>query len=509
MGHLGPKQIASETPPARARQGPAPKRPRGHGTVEISVIGISHRTAQVGLRERFALGGERARVFLRALRQEGLFEEALVLDTCNRTEVYLVSRQPREDLEYVLQRISQLNEIPLPADRSAFYRHGGMDAVRHLFRVAASLESQIVGEHQILGQIKDAYRVALEERTARFLLNRLLHTAFRAGKRVQSETELGRGSASIANAAVELAGLVFSSLEGKAVLFVGAGQTPQLAARAVLRCGASRLIVANRTLQRAQEVAGELLAQAGEASCRSVQEEEGDPADGPVRCPALLRMRPDLAAQAKKAPPAGPAVEAITLEQVPGAIAGADLVISATGAAEPVLTYEALAGVLRHIRHPLVIIDIAVPRDVDERLGQLPNVYLHNIDDLNCLVERNLQRRRQEVPRAEAIVGDEVEKFGQWLDALQLGPIIQLLQKYFDGLQKAEIRRYGRQFAADGEQLEQFTRSLCRKILHKPLAFLREIGASGQNGESLQALDFVRKMFDLDSVEAGDMEPRE
>jgi glutamyl-tRNA reductase len=470
--------------------------------MEISVIGISHRTAPVELRERFSLPGEQARAFLRALREEPFFDEGLVLDTCNRTEVYLASRASRDGLSYVLQTLCKIKGIAEPTDRSVFYRHEGLSAVRHLFRVAASLESQIVGEHQILGQLKDAYRVALEERTAKFLLNRLLHAAFRAGKRVQTETELGRGSASVAQAAVELAGVVFSSLEGKTVLFIGAGQTAQLAARAVLRDGAKSLIVANRTLSRAQEVADELLADTSEVPCRCEQKDGQGPLDGPIRCPALLRLRPDLAAGAKAAPAApAPSATAITLEEIPGALGRVDLVISATGAPQPVLTFKKMAGALRHRKNPLVLIDIAVPRDVDERLGDLPNVYLHNIDDLNCLVERNLQRRREEIPRAEAIVGDEVERFARWLDRLQLGPTIRLLQKHFENLQKAEIRRYGRQFAADPEQLERFTRSLCQKILHAPLAFLNEITQNGQDGEDLLAMDMIRRMFDLSAVE--------
>jgi glutamyl-tRNA reductase len=478
--------------------------------MEISVIGISHRTAPVALRELYSLPGEQAREFLRAVRDEAVLDEALVLDTCNRTEVYVVSHQRMEGLEHVLGPIRKLKGIDRPIEPSTFYRHDGLEAVAHLYRVASSLESQIVGEHQILGQVKEAYRLAVEERTAQFVLNRLLHTAFRAGKRVQTDTELGRGSASIAQVAVELAQVVFSSLAGKTVLFVGAGETAQLAARAVIRGGAKRLIVANRTLQRAQEAVDNLLhAQAGEASCQEVKQAGGDPFDdGPIRCPALLRMRPDLAPAARMSAQGAPTVpalttQAITLEDIPGVIGAADLVISATAAPQPVLTHENLAPALRQLRHPLVLIDVAVPRDVDPALGKLPNVYLHDIDDLNRLVERNIERRRQEIPHAEAIVADEVEKFGQWLESLQLTPMNKLLQKHLEALQQAEISRYGRQVAVDAEKLHRFTQSLCQKILHKPLVFLREINKSGRDGENLQALDFVRRMFDLDSVEEG------
>lgn len=448
--------------------------------MEISVVGISHRTAPVTLREQFALGPEGARAFVRAVHGEGVFSEVLALDTCNRTEAYLVSRQPQDCLGHFLRHLCQLKQIARPADTSAFYCHDGTSAIRHVFRVAAALDSQIVGEHQILGQIKDAYQLAVQERTTRFLLNRLLHNAFRIGKRVQTETQLGRGAASVPLAAVELAGAVFSTLEGKTVLFVGAGQVPQLAARALLRRGVQRLLVANRTVSRAQEMAQALLALQG----------NGDP-----------KADPDVHRQALGSPPAPIRVEVLTLEQIPSVIAQADLVLCATNSPEPILTCRSVGDALRRANHPLFLIDISVPRNVEEGLGKLPNVFLYSLDDLNCLVARNLERRQQEVLQAEAIVADEAQRFAQWLDCLQLGPTIALLQKHFDALQQAEISRCGHKVSADSEQLQRFARSLCQKVLHKPLAFLQEVSKNGQDGESLAAMDMVRRMFGLDSME--------
>jgi len=482
---------------------------------ELSVIGLNHRTAPVALRERVALPADLVLHLLRRVHAEPVLEEALVLSTCNRTEFYVVARRAKDLLGYLLGHAAALRGAAPVADpksgpglpvwvpgRSVFYRHEGSDAVRHLFRVAASLDSQIVGEHQILGQVKEAYRLAVEARTARFLLNKLLHAALRVGKRVLTETEIGRGSAGIAQAAVELAGHLFSSLRGKAVLLVGAGANAECAARALLRAGAGRLVVANRTLARAQELARDILTRPPEKPCDAGGPEAAGDLDDAATCPALAR------AGAACAPPAGdesataPASEAIDLDGIPAAIAGVDLVITSTGAPGVVLTYDALAERLRRQDRPLLVIDIAVPRDVDERLGTLPNVFLYNIDDLDRLVARNRERRREEIPRAEAIVDAEVEAFNRWLASRQAAPTIRLLRRRIEAIQDAHVRRYGRQFSgADREQLETFTRSLGQKILHDPTAYLSGLARDGALSDNLEVLDIVHRLFDLDALE--------
>ena len=472
--------------------------------MEISVIGINHRSAAVDVRERFALPSDLAKKLLRTIRAEKIFSEALVLDTCNRTEVYLVSKAQQDSLRHLLGHITQLKQASPVTDTSLFYHHQGLDMVRHLFRVAGALDSQMVGEHQILGQLKNAYRLALDAGTARFLLNKLLHWAFRVGKRVQTQTQLGRGSVSIATSAVELAGQVFSKLSGKTVLLAGAGETAELAAQALLRCGVSELIVANRTLSRAERLAEDL-----------VQNRRAKSAAGKAVCPAEAEQRDKVCSvlageDAKgKTDDAGAGgseqplrARAIALDAIPSVIGGVDLLICSTGSTEPVLTYQNVAGFLRQESHPLLIVDISVPRNVEARLGELPNVFLYNIDDLDLLVARNLERRREEIPRAEAIIDDEVEQFGKWLDSLQVAPTIKLLQRRLAQLQEAQISRYGRKFASsDQKELEEFSRGLCSKILHKPLAFLRELATDSANSEGLAAVDTIRRMFDLDSLE--------
>ncbi|HDZ20973.1 hypothetical protein LCGC14_0253990 [marine sediment metagenome] len=464
--------------------------------MNITAIGISHHTAPVGVREAFALPGDLPLRLLRAFKAEDAFEEALVLDTCNRTEVYFVANKCDDPMGYLLGHIARLKSIPAVTDTSAFYHHQGADAVQHMFRVAGALDSQIVGEHQILGQLKGAYRLALEARTTGLLLNKLLHWAFRVGKRAQSETNLGRGSTSIAQAAVELAQQVFASLAGKSVMLVGAGETGALAAKALVRVGAGNVVVANRSLDRARKVA---------ESLRTLQPEDAvalDLEDPSIRCPALLAMLEMLPKDIDRRPAAGEkerfAARAIELPDIPQAIGDVDLVICATGAPDMVLTGKEITKALRRAGRSVLIVDIAVPRDVDPKLDKLSNVFLYNIDDLDRIVSKNIATRELEVPRVEAIIADEFGTFAAWCDSLEVIPTIKILQEYFAEIQQAEIKRYGGKFSdADREQLEQFTRSLCNKILHQPIAFLRSLSDSASLSQRQAAADFIRSAFRL------------
>ena len=471
--------------------------------MDVSVVGINHRTAPVETRERFALPGELSKRLLRALATEKLFEEAMVLDTCNRTELYFVSTAPQDALECFLGHVARLKGGQAGADTSAFYCYDGAAAVRHLFRVAAALDSQVVGEHQILGQVKDAYRRALEERTARFLLNKLLHRAFRVGKRVQAETDLGRGSASVAREAVDLAGQIFSELAGKTVLLVGAGQTAELVAGYLVRRGVRELIVANRTLARARQLVDDLAAgRVTDKARRGDQTAPDSDADEQVQCPAVRRRSAERTADEHPTSPDRPATRAIELAGLPGVIAEVDLVICSTGSPGLVLTSDDLPGVTRRGDRLLFIVDIAVPRDVDPELARLPNVFLYNLDDLNSVVARNIERRCMEIPRAEAIVDFEVEQFVRWRRSLQAAPTIKLLRRRLDMLREAEVRRYARKFSSgDHEQLERFTRGLCNKLVHQPIAFLRSLSEEATTSDELAAVDVIRRIFELDALE--------
>jgi len=466
-------------------------------TRKLSVIGLNHQTAPVAVREAFALGPDLSRRLLKRIHGEDAFEEVLVLDTCNRTEVYFVAADASNPLAYLLDHIGRLKGTAPSTDPALFYRHDGLAAAEHLFRVAASLDSQIVGEHQILGQVKAAYRLAVEAHSVRFLLNKLLHWAFRVGKRVQTETGLGRGSAGIAQAAVELARRHLGRLEGKSVLLVGAGRNAELAARILLRAGAGRLVVANRTVERARRLAEDLMRP---PKGKEIPADESNDA----ACPALLRQATPEAAASEDVGGAGEPLrpEAVGLEEIPRLIGSMDLVLASTASPGIVLDYETLAEPIAAAGRPLVILDIAMPRDADPRLGHLPNVRLCNLDDMERLVEENLDRRRAEIPRAETIVAEEVRAFDHWAGSLQVAPTIRLLQKRLEQIQKDLVEHHGSRFSdADRPQLEQFTQSLCGRLLHDPLTFLRGLSEEAPLSETLATVEIIRRMFDLDALE--------
>ena len=435
--------------------------------MEISVVGTSFKTAPVEVRERLALTDEPARGFLRSCRDADLFEECLVLSTCNRTEVYAVSRDGAFSLPRLLEQFARATGDRAPLDPSIFYRYDGARAVTHVLRVAAGLDSQVVGEHEILGQMKDAFRCARRAGTVRFLLHKLMHRAFRAGGRVRAETELGTGAASIPGAAVDLAVQVLSKLDGKTVLLVGAGQTAERVVEALRRSGADDLIVANRTRERARELAGRI-----------------------------------AAGRADRSPPVR--ARAVGLAELPAVIAGADVVISSTGSPGYVLTPESLGPAAGRLKRPLLMVDIAVPRDIDPRLAEADGVFLHNIDDLDGLVAETVRRRCGEIPRAEAIVRHEAGQFLKWLDRLQVVPTIKLLRRRLEQLGAEEVERRQGQFCPeDRRELEAFSGALCGKILHAPIAYLHEVSRDGPDSDTLEAIELLRRAFDLDSLEEG------
>lgn len=449
---------------------------------ELTVIGTSHHTAPVAVREALALAPEQVLALLRAIHADRAYDEALLLSTCNRTEFYFVPRQdgPEDPWADLLARIGRARGTAPPApDPAVLERRDDTEAVRHLFRVAASLESQIVGESEILGQVKDAYRLAVEARTTALLLNRLLHRAFRVGKRVRTETTLEQGSSGVPQAAVELAGHIFAGLETKTVLLVGAGQTAEAAARSLLARGAGRLIVANRTLYRAQQLAMDLAEAGASRGVADAEDETNAPPD-----------------------PASLATEAIDLDALPEAVGRADLVIASTGATEPVLTRQALGPALARRTRPLMIVDIAVPRDVDPDLGRLESVYLYDLDDLDRLVERNLARRRREIPKAEAVVEDELRQFERWLASRQVAPTIRLLKRRLRAIRRRQIDQYGSRFAdSDREELEAFAEAMAKRVLHHPIVLLKHLATDGATSQRLATVDLVRRLFDLDVLE--------
>jgi glutamyl-tRNA reductase len=468
--------------------------------MEVTVTGISHRTAPVDIREQVTLPGDLGAQLLRTLCAERPLDEVLALDTCNRTELYGVHHGAPWSLPHLLGHIAQVKGVPAPHDTSGFYVYSGLDAVRHLFRVAASLDSQVVGEHEILGQLKAAYRQAHEVGAARFLLNKLLHRAFRVGKRVFTETRLGRGATSVPGVAVALSCQKLGTLAGRTVLLIGAGQTAELAARALARHGATNITIANRTRAKAQQLA-RALAQSAPTSMLSHEPDTGFEGCQEMRdSPALVRAQERCSLNDKSPDaPRGRSTVCATLADLPGLIRHADLVIASASVKKPLLTQAILAPVLRRKRQQTVIIDIGVPRNVEPTLGQVRGVHLYNMDDLGLAVAENMERRRREIPRAEAIVEHEVAQFGQWLQSLEVVPTIKRLQQHAVRLCQTELAKHAEGLdPQERERLEAFGRNLSGRMLRAPISFLRESSKSAPGTSDLAAIDLAQRMFGLD-----------
>ena len=324
---------------------------------EIVLIGINHKTAPVELRECIAFSGDESITALQTLRRQPDINEVLLFSTCNRVELLFVTDDKTRTISTTKDFIAEYNKIPLEQFDDALYIHEGNEAVRHVFRVASSLDSMMVGEPQILGQIKEAYRMATEMKSSGVILNRLLHRTFSVAKRIRTETGIGDHAVSISYAAVELGRKIFGNLAGKTVLLVGAGEMAELAVEHLIRNKASEIYVANRTFENGVELAKKF---------------DGKP---------------------------------IRFEEITNFLESIDIVISSTGSPEFVITRDQVKSVIRKRRNrPIFFIDIAVPRDIDPRVNRLSNSYVYDIDDLQGVVDDNIEDRQQEAIKCERII---------------------------------------------------------------------------------------------------------
>jgi glutamyl-tRNA reductase len=433
----------------------------------LAVVGASHRTAPIEVRERLAFPRGEIPGVLASLVESGAAAEAVVLSTCNRTELYLALDDERRGVDAAHALLAErIGETPAGIARN-LYLHRDRYAADHLFRVTAGLDSMVLGEPQIQGQVKEAYALAREAvspagQLVGPALNRLFQSAFSVGGRVRSETEVGLGAASISSAAVELAKKIFGSLRGRRALVLGAGEMSEVTLECLLGEGVRAALVANRTFDRAQELAAKW------------------------------------------------GGEAIRWEEFGRALAGVDIVICSTAAPHPVLTRERFRqAVPGERRNPLCIIDIAIPRDVEPAVGREPNVFLYNIDDLTQIVDDNLERRRAQLPAADEIVAAGVEEFWGWYAGLAVVPTIRDLRERGERVRQTEMERALRRLAhlapEDRDAVDALSRALLNKLLHAPTVRLRE--AAG-NGRGTAVLDTARYLFELDreasAAEAGE-----
>jgi glutamyl-tRNA reductase len=409
--------------------------------MHITLVGINHTTAPVALRERFIFTPEELPSVL--TRFAGA---AVLLSTCNRTEVYLASHHPIA-ASSVIALLRELKDVPDVAD-DVFYHYSGQDAVRHLFRVAAGVESMVLGEAEILGQVRGAFAAATAAGTHNAVLSQLFHEAIRVGRRARTDTAIGHHAVSVSSTAVALAKQVIGDLDSRTVLVVSAGETGKLTARNLARNGASRLLVANRRPERAKALAAEL---------------DGVP---------------------------------VPFEKLPSAMADADIVISSSAATEFLIgrdeVTQAVAG--RNGR-PLLLIDIAVPRDIDPAVREFPQVHLYDIDDLQAVVEENRNSRRKEVAKVHAIVDEGVDRFSAWLRERGVVPTVAALRERADALREAELARTLKRApeltAQQRAAVDAMANALVKKLLHEPIARLK--GADGE-----RYVGTLRELFALD-----------
>lgn len=426
--------------------------------MKILLAGMNHRTAPIEVRERFAVDDPAP--WLAKLVASDEVDEAVLLSTCNRVEVVVTTRK----LEAARHRLRSffLRELgqgePLPdqlSPHAVLYEHVDGEAVRHLLRVASSIDSLVVGEPQILGQVKQAYRAASECGAAGPVLSRLFTTAFAAAKRVRSETRIAERPVSVARIAVDLARQIFETLADKQALLVGAGEMIEMALDALRGAGLSGVAVANRTPAHAAQLAARY----------------GASAHG--------------------------------LDELPTLLAHADVVLTCFAADRPLLDAPLFEDALRaRRRRPIFVIDIGVPRNVDAGVNQLDDVYLYDLDDLGGVAEANAEERRRETIRAEAIVQEEVDRFAGWLTALAAVPTIRRLRGRAEAVRAAELAKWAARTAPDEatrRAVEALTRAIVNKILHAPVSRLRE---QAERDEGLAYLQTARVLFALDDPTA-------
>ncbi|HZI63425.1 MAG TPA: glutamyl-tRNA reductase [Thermoanaerobaculia bacterium] len=414
----------------------------------LLLIGVDHRTAPLELRERVALSASDCEEILVRLLARPAVAEAWVLSTCNRTEVLLRAR----DEEAAYQAACELVYRPRAAEiesEGRLYVHRGADAAKHLMAVACGLESMVLGEPEVLGQVRQAAGLADAVGASGTLVRRLLRAGAAAGARARRDTAIGAGAVSLGYAVVELAESIFSALDSCSVLVLGAGDTARQVARSLGERGAGWLRFANRSAQRAAAFRREF-----------------------------------------------PHAKAIPFAERLEAVRASDVVVASTAATEPILSRAELEAALRRRpARPMLIVDLGVPRNVDPEAGRLGNVFLHHLDSLQHLIERTLRRRREEVPRVEALLDQELERFLAWYRSLEAEPLVARLQRRADRIRRDELERALTSFPPETHgELDRLTRSLVRKILHHPSAGLR-----ARTGEdSLPRLDLVRELFRLD-----------
>lgn len=399
--------------------------------MKVFLVGLNHNTADIEVREKVAFDGSKLDEGLLRLRGLPEVEEAIILSTCNRVELYANVKDTVEASESIKKFLSEFHNVDKEALDKALYIYDDINAVRHIFRVASSLDSMVVGEPQILGQVKDAFEFALEKKTTGILLNRLMKKAISTAKKVRTETRIAENAVSISFAAVELAKKIFTNLSGKASMLLGAGEMAELAARHLISNGVKEVVVANRTYERACELAKDLNGR-------------------PVKFDGFLQ-------------------EMVRI----------DIVICSTGASRYVLMKEQMQKLMKERKQrPVFIIDISVPRNIDPEINALDNVYLYNIDDLQGIVDTNMFERKKEAEKAEKIIEEEIDPFLKWQSSLDSVPTIVALRDKAEEIKREELTKLLHRIPEFGERekeaIEHMAAAIINKLIHPPTIALKE-----------------------------------
>lgn len=416
-------------------------------------IGMNHKTAPVELRELVAFGGHNIDEVMNSIRSIKDIKESMVLSTCNRVEILFTTDKEKEAKESVIEFLSHVSGIKKEELGSTLYIYDNEEAIRHIFRVGASLDSMIVGEPQILGQVKEAYRIAVNHKSSSVILNRLMHRTFSLAKKIRTETDISGSAVSVSFAAVELGKKIFGDLQGKEVLLIGAGEMAELAATYLLNNRIAKILVANRTFSRAVELA--------------------DHFHG----------------------------KAISFEEISDQLLVVDVVITSTASPEPIISLNQVKNTMRRRKNrPLFFIDIAVPRDVEPQVNGIENVFVYDIDDLTGIVESNINKRKGEAVKAERMVDEEVIKFSEWFKTLDVVPTIVALKDKCENIRQMELKKTLSSLddltPEQRKGVENLTISIAKKILNDPIVLLKK--KEDRTSRNLY-LDIARKLFNLDS----------
>jgi len=419
---------------------------------KIVLLGLNHKTAPVEIREQLSFSEIQVSDALKVLREKSEMNEVMLFSTCNRVEILMVAEDPPRAVETAKKFLSDYKEIAIHLFEELLYTYTADASVSHIFKVASSLDSMIVGEPQILGQIKEAYHMATLNKTSGVILNRLLHKTFSVAKRVRSETGIGDNAVSISFAAVELGRKIFGSLEGKKVLLIGAGDMAELAVENLINYLAKDIYVANRTFSRGVDLANRFKG------------------------------------------------KAVRMEEIDDLLRSIDIVISSTGSPGYIIRRDQVKGVLRDRKNrPLFFIDIAVPRDIDPEINRMTNSYVYDIDDLQGVIDQNIEDRNKAAIKAERIIEEATIQFKRWYESLEAVPTIIALRRKMDSIARAEVEKTLQSMhhlsEADTRAILRMTDALVSKILHDPTVFLKEKGHHGKNSNYV---DIARKLFKLD-----------